>query len=278
MSRIPKNLQLQYAGRPKWVAEDDRSDLRYLGWGVRDYARYPAASSPEQVWSYSLILRGSPILLLRDGPRRLEANQVAIVSMHGHAVGFREKPGKLTDILIWVWRSRPLVSSIRPALGGYRLVSVSAEASERLQAMHAACRREVVSPDEFTRQSLKLLHLQVDIELARESNRTDADSTARLRVEEAGRWLKKHLTEPNPIFLLCDYLQLSHSTLDRLFRDTLGESPSEYHHRLRMEEAARLLQDGKLSVKEVAYRLGYRHPNHFSRAFKAYQRTNARRR
>ena len=37
-----------------------------------------------------------------------------------------------------------------------------------------------------------------------------------------------------------------------------------------MEEAALLLRGGKLSSKEISYRVGYSSPEHFSRTFKAY--------
>ena len=45
---------------------------------------------------------------------------------------------------------------------------------------------------------------------------------------------------------------------------------SEIVRKLRMEEAALLLRGGKLSSKEISYRVGYSSPEHFSRTFKAY--------
>jgi len=50
----------------------------------------------------------------------------------------------------------------------------------------------------------------------------------------------------------------------------MGESPAGYFRRLKMNEAEKLLRSGAMSVKEVAYRLGYRHPGDFGRAFKSF--------
>jgi len=50
--------------------------------------------------------------------------------------------------------------------------------------------------------------------------------------------------------------------------DELGETPSAYLQRLKMERASENAGRGQ-TVKEVAYALGYTHANDFSRAFKA---------
>jgi AraC-like DNA-binding protein len=56
--------------------------------------------------------------------------------------------------------------------------------------------------------------------------------------------------------------------LGRLFRDQLGVTPLQYLGRLRMERAAELLTEGRLTVKAVARHLGFADPYYFSRAFK----------
>ena len=278
MSRIPKRSPLRGAERPHWEAADPCSDLHYLGWGVRDYGRYPTATDHRDMWSYTLILRGSPTLLLPSGPLRLSVRQAILVSLQGRKLGFRDQPGSYSEVLIWVWRTPPTISQIRPVFGGYRICDMSGDAIERLKATHAACRREIASPDQFGKQMLRLLRGQIDTEFVRHLIRGEVQSSDQLRAESAVLWLKQHLYEANAILFLSDYLQVSHSTLDRLFRDVLGESPSEYHRRLRMEEARRLRDEQKLSVKEIAYRLGYRQPNAFSRAFRAYQSKTGRKR
>lgn len=44
------------------------------------------------------------------------------------------------------------------------------------------------------------------------------------------------------------------------------DSPGAYFRKLKVEEAVRLIRDEGWQVKQVAYHLGYRHPNDLSRA------------
>jgi len=61
---------------------------------------------------------------------------------------------------------------------------------------------------------------------------------------------------------------LSPSRLQALFREVTGYPPLDYLRRLRVEEARRLLADGRLSVKEVGARTGFRDLSHFSKVFR----------
>jgi AraC-like DNA-binding protein len=69
---------------------------------------------------------------------------------------------------------------------------------------------------------------------------------------------------------LCDYLNVSQSTLYRVFSEAEGTSPLAWFHRARMEEARTRLANGTVSVKEVAHALGYDHASDLSRAYRRY--------
>lgn len=53
-----------------------------------------------------------------------------------------------------------------------------------------------------------------------------------------------------------------------VFRVLAGKGPKEYYDELRLGTAAELLRMGALSVAQIAERLGYSSPFHFSRAFR----------
>jgi transcriptional regulator GlxA family with amidase domain len=89
--------------------------------------------------------------------------------------------------------------------------------------------------------------------------------------------LGKHLDLAKPVYQLCDHLQISHFKLERLFQNVFRKSPSAFHHALRMQAGQKLLSDGRLSVKQVAFQLGYKHANDFSRAFNAFRNTERKR-
>jgi AraC-like DNA-binding protein len=67
---------------------------------------------------------------------------------------------------------------------------------------------------------------------------------------------------------VCSSLGVSAATLTRLFEKHLGIAPMKYHARRRLQMGATLLKSSSLSVKEIAARLGYDDPLHFSAEFK----------
>jgi AraC-like DNA-binding protein len=57
-----------------------------------------------------------------------------------------------------------------------------------------------------------------------------------------------------------------------LFKHHVGSTPMDYFIRLRLRRACRLLEETELSVKAIAYTLGYDDPFYFSRIFKSFNR------
>jgi len=62
---------------------------------------------------------------------------------------------------------------------------------------------------------------------------------------------------------------LSHTVVERTFREKLGRTVQQEIAAVRMEEARHLLRHSGLQVKEVAARSGFRSPEYFSRQFVA---------
>ena len=63
-------------------------------------------------------------------------------------------------------------------------------------------------------------------------------------------------------------LNLSLDRFQHLFKECMGISPYAYYLSLRMENAARLLADTDLKIKDIAECSGYRDPLYFTQAFR----------
>lgn len=74
--------------------------------------------------------------------------------------------------------------------------------------------------------------------------------------------------EPWTVERLARIASASRTVFAERFRELVGDSPNRYLTTVRMEHAARLLRDGRLSVADVASRLGYSSDVAFSRAFR----------
>lgn len=98
---------------------------------------------------------------------------------------------------------------------------------------------------------------------------------------------KFHISDIKAVYKIKDYLQshldtapyipnlakeaaMSEPKLRKLFRQTFGKGVYEYYQSLRMQEAARLLKEKRLSVSEVGYQLGFVNLSHFTKVFEEY--------
>ncbi len=80
--------------------------------------------------------------------------------------------------------------------------------------------------------------------------------------------VETHLTEQPTINSIAEKLALSTNSLYRIVKEYSGVSPKDFFTNRLMIEAQRKLQYSNLSVKELAYELGFNDPAYFSRLFK----------
>jgi AraC-like DNA-binding protein len=78
----------------------------------------------------------------------------------------------------------------------------------------------------------------------------------------------ENLARPLDLESFARELKLDYPAFRRLFKDYTGLSPYQYFLQLKIHRARHLLQEGNLSVKEVAYELGFDNQYYFSRIFK----------
>ncbi|MCD7971068.1 MAG: AraC family transcriptional regulator [Candidatus Azobacteroides sp.] len=83
-------------------------------------------------------------------------------------------------------------------------------------------------------------------------------------------YLLSHPEEAPHIALLAEKAGMSQPKLRKLFKQTFGKNMFDYYQSVRMQKAAHLLKEKKLSVSEVGYQLGFSNLSHFSRIFEEY--------
>jgi AraC family transcriptional activator of pobA len=80
--------------------------------------------------------------------------------------------------------------------------------------------------------------------------------------------VETHLTEQQDVHSIAEKLAMTTSSLYSVVKEFSGVSPKEWMTNRLMLEAQRRLQYSNLSVKELAYELGFNDPDYFSRLFK----------
>lgn len=93
--------------------------------------------------------------------------------------------------------------------------------------------------------------------------------TSDARVWECVGYIDKHLFDPTLCLAnICHALCLSESTLRRTFYRHFGLSPIRYIRDKRLSAAVAMLTEKKLSVKEIAFAVGFTDEKYFSRCIK----------
>lgn len=88
-------------------------------------------------------------------------------------------------------------------------------------------------------------------------------------VGDTVRYILSHLEEELSVPALAERVALSPAHFSRLFRQSTGYSPHEFIVLRRIDEAKNLLHTTGLSVKEVAFRTGYRSEVNFIASFRS---------
>lgn len=82
-------------------------------------------------------------------------------------------------------------------------------------------------------------------------------------------FIEKNFYKDIDISQLVQKANVSQPTLQRFFQEAKGTSPMKYLQHVRLEYAARLLQETDLSVTEISIKSGFNDPNYFARSFRA---------
>ena len=83
--------------------------------------------------------------------------------------------------------------------------------------------------------------------------------------------VNENYTDPDfNVEAMSNMVGVSRAQLHRRIKEITGITTSEFLRNIRMEQAARLLKEGKINVTQVAYSVGYNNQTHFSTVFKAH--------
>jgi AraC-like DNA-binding protein len=193
--------------------------------------------------------------------RRLSAGQ-AFVRPPGPRVEVRT-PVKPTVLRRFATIAGPVVDALLGCSGLDKPVVLTPSDPKRMaRLMKSATAASCASNYEGLHQSCSLaFNILMELKRALPRNRLPASLSRAMELVEAR--LPGRLTTHD----LCDAAGVCSSRLHLLFRGHLGLAPMQYFSRRKMEHAAAKLLDPELSIKEVAYRMGYDDPAYFTRTF-----------
>ncbi|MBC8107084.1 MAG: helix-turn-helix transcriptional regulator [Anaerolineae bacterium] len=127
------------------------------------------------------------------------------------------------------------------------------------------------SPGEHSQLIARATLHELMVSLIRDHDRVNARSTAAslsAEVRQALAWLDQNIGQPLSIPDLAAASGLSQSHFRQRFHKETGFTPSDYLTRRRILRAKQLLQGKRLSITEIAFRLGFQSSPYFAAVFK----------
>ncbi len=88
------------------------------------------------------------------------------------------------------------------------------------------------------------------------------------RISLALRKIYDNISDPPTLAELAAEANLSVSRFSHLFREVVKKSPKEYMISLRIDRACELMENGQMSINEIAESIGFFDQSYFSRIFK----------
>jgi AraC-like DNA-binding protein len=97
-----------------------------------------------------------------------------------------------------------------------------------------------------------------------------ANGVESIRIRKARHFIHEHCAEEISLRQVAQAANTSANYLSEKFKEATGISLVRYIAQVRYEKAARLLQDSKVRVSEIAFATGFQSLSQFNRIFKSF--------
>ena len=144
------------------------------------------------------------------------------------------------------------------------LAADSAPVKQTAEILRIAADGKLGSP--FAASALAYQWLMMLLDAAPKNEKASPHSEA---LERARRYAEEHFVEPLGVDDLAKVAGFSRFHFTRLFTAHVGSSPTAWLVELRVKEAARLLRETRLSLKEIAVRCGFKDAGYLGKVFLA---------
>ncbi|MDD4821982.1 MAG: two-component regulator propeller domain-containing protein [Bacteroidales bacterium] len=102
-----------------------------------------------------------------------------------------------------------------------------------------------------------------------ENSQNGLSSPDKLLLERAKKYVEDHISDSElSVEEMSREMGMSRGHLYKKLMAVTGKSPIEFIRVIRLNNAARLLQESQLNISEIAYKVGFNNPKYFSRYFK----------
>lgn len=235
----------------------------------------PAHTHPDMI-EICYLAKGSQEYLVGDKPFKLYGGDIFITFPNEiHGTGAEEK-----GVLYWMVLKRPKEGQSYLGLSypdAQELFDRLLQLPDRLFKGGPECERllkKIIRT--YFRNRENLTKIELNNQLVSflihviHAGETTYSRTYSERITNIIQYINENIFEVLDLEHLAGRCNLSLSRFKHLFKEETGIPPSEYIIRKKVEKAQELIEEQTLSIKDIAYDLGFSSPAYFSTVFKQY--------
>ncbi|MBR2930241.1 MAG: helix-turn-helix transcriptional regulator [Clostridia bacterium] len=218
---------------------------------------------------------GFTVALLRGGGAEVCGDSLRYVAEEGGVIivpdgqSYTVEAAEGATLLSVAIRSHLLPEGVKSVLRAASPICSLEDAAARPDALISALGEEYRMKDDFSREMLIALSIELCITLARAGIERVEPERVGTAVAKARAYAAEHFSEKLSLTEVAAICGVSPAYLSRRFVAECGEGFSDHVAKLRLGHAARLLRERQdMSITEIAFLTGFNDSNYFSDKFK----------
>lgn len=249
--------------------------LRYLGIGPRQFGVHPLKPIVRMNWEFFAVLKGRTAPLARDNSHPPTVEKTLWVSAPGSVHTWAGEGTRPVQVAVFHFGAVPAALEALVRERGQVALPLTAAECRRVAALAKQLQPEFEQPSNYSHLVFQSALIELTLLVLRklpQGRRPLAASDGEATIDAATAWFAENVRVNPSIIEVAREVHVSASTLRRLFRRVLRESPARVFRRIQIEKGMRLLTETKTKLDSIADECGFTCTSDFCRAFKAFTR------
>lgn len=207
------------------------------------------------------VISGSGIILCDDNVYTVESGDTFLLPMGKNQIYYSNPDNRF--VRVWINFKGALAENLLSVYGlNSQTVFKQTNCLAHLTELQDACKKHT-DPVEYERETSLAFFKTVQFLAAHKTEPKQAGQTEQIRL-----YIDSRIMENIKLSTLAKHFYVTEEHIIRTFKKTYGITPHQYILQSKIRIAMIMLRTTKDSIEEIAYRLNFSDPHHFSAQFK----------
>ncbi len=227
------------------------------------------------LYELTIVTGGEGIVITNDYPTKVTKGDIYL-SFPGdfHEIRSSENDPLKYDFFAFNTKNEILKRGLKNIVSSVRNYDERVFKDEAVNSTVSNAIAEMSSKQEYNKEILTLLFEQIIYYIVRDFKHDKPRLQSKYTISadalcyQIMHYIDTHIYSIENLSVLSEKMSYNYSYLSDVFKKNTGNTIADYYHTRRLDSAALLLREGRLTVTEIAEMLKYSSPYSFSKAFK----------